>query len=186
MRAFIKPLLQRMLPAIVIAVALAGGASSASADTGTQRFRTGFEGPFREAVSTDWPVRANGVINDAGVQKVVSEEPGSTPGTIVVVTDFVFAGGSLTLHFNTTIDKDEYFGPNRCYNATAASGTYEIVGGTGRFAGASGAGTGRSHGTLFVPASGDGCDFTRCRLVSHIELTGSIDIPNETWAAQAA
>lgn len=171
-------LLRRLLPAVVVvATAVAGTSAPASAESGAQRFRISFEGPFTEAVSTDWPVRATGVVSGAGVEKFVSEEPGSAPGTVVSVTELVFADGSIRLQLEGTVEDEGAFGPNDCHSRASSTGSYEVLGGTGEYAGATGSGTARSRGTLLVPPSGDGCDFSRCRLVSHIDLDGSMSLP---------
>ncbi|MGH9278632.1 MAG: hypothetical protein ACRD12_11085 [Acidimicrobiales bacterium] len=171
-------LLRRLVPAVVVvATTAAGMAAPASAESGEQRFRISFEGPFTEAVSTDWPVRATGVVSGAGVEKFISEDPGSSPGTVVSVIELVFADGSIRVELRGTVEEEEAFGPNDCHHRASSTGTYEVLGGTGEYAGATGSGTARSRGTLLVPPSGDGCDFSRCRLVSHIDMNGSIAIP---------
>lgn len=82
------------------------------------------------------------------------------------------------MQVTAVVEEERAFGPNNCHFAASSTGTYEVLGGTGEFAGATGSGTAESRGTLFVPPSGDGCVFSRCRLVSHIDMTGSMAIPN--------
>lgn len=99
-------------------------------------------------------VFAGGPIAGAGVDVVESEEE-SPDGTIHFVDRFVFGRGSVTVAGTGTASGD--FDERTCIGRRHLSGSFQIVGGTDRFSGASGGGRWTGEVTFVLRRSPDGC-----------------------------
>lgn len=84
-------------------------------------------------------VFAGGPIAGAGVDVVESEEE-SPDGTIQFVDTFVFDRGSVTVAGTGTVGGG--FDERTCIGRRHRTGSFQILGGTGKFSGASGAAAG--------------------------------------------
>ncbi len=176
----------RLLVGIVVGSAVLGLAGPASAATsGTQDWRITFDGPLSTANAggpTGRTVITHGLVNSMGYEDNVSQQPGSSPGTFVGGSDFVFPVGSYTVHVDGVIDNIRTFGPNSCYLLIDVSGTYDVVSGTGAFAGATGGGTFSGRNIVLQTPTDDGCSPDGATLVSHLRGSGSMTLTG----AQAA
>jgi hypothetical protein len=131
----------------VIAVTCAAGASAASAAPGTHQPRYSTEYvQIMSTATTGGPASAiaRGVITAAGQADLGSAKIGR----------LVFPGGAITLSHRGSHGTSQ-FDPRTCLNLVSQAGSYQIVGGTGRYAGIRGHGTyqlslefisARSHG----------------------------------------
>jgi hypothetical protein len=130
-----------------IAVTGAAGASVAGAAPGTHQPRYGTEYvQIMSTATTGGPATAiaRGVITAAGQADLGSAKIGT----------LVFPGGAITLSHRASRGTSQ-FDPRTCLNLVSQPGSYQIVGGTGRYAGIRGHGTyqlslefilARSHG----------------------------------------
>jgi hypothetical protein len=120
-----------MMKRVAMAVAAATTVAAVWAGTavglsGSQRFTLRFTG------------------SGGGGGTVYAAGPISGTGSDVVINDntdrFVFTGGSVTVTHQTTNSSDS-FDPRSCRGTHRETGNYQIAGGTGKYAGASGNGT---------------------------------------------
>ncbi len=159
-----------MLAAVMAALALAGPALAVS---GTQRF-TVLLGDDVELVI------AAGLVHAVGRLETDSHQFDPEDGSVVVLNQFVFDDGTLAVTFRGQAQLES--GPN-CVTRTAIDGTFEVTGGTGRYAGATGGGTFTDRGVLVGRRGPEGCSeegFFR----AVIRATGTITLPKaEGWAA---
>jgi hypothetical protein len=131
----------------VIAVTGAAGASAASAAPGTHQPPYGTEYvQIMSTATTGGPASAiaRGVFTAAGHTDLSSAKNGT----------LVFPGGTITLSHRANRGTSQS-DPRTCLNLVSQAGSYQIVGGTGRYAGIRGHGTyqlslefisARSHG----------------------------------------
>lgn len=133
---------------VVIALALVGS-SAAWADTSGPQSFTVIQVNEQQA-----RVFAGGPIAGAGVDVVESEEE-DPDGTIHFVDRFVFGRGSVTVAGTGTASGD--FDERTCIGRRHLSGSFQILGGTGKFTGASGGGRWTGEVTFALRLSPDGC-----------------------------
>jgi hypothetical protein len=131
----------------VIAVTGAAGASAASAALGTHQPPSGTEYvQIMSTATTGGPASAiaRGVFTATGHADLSSAKNGT----------LVFPGGAITLSHRASRGTSQV-DPRTCLNLVSQAGSYQIVGGTGRYAGIRGHGTyqlslefisSRSHG----------------------------------------
>ena len=161
----------RFLSALAVIAAVMIQAGVASAATRVQGFHITYAGPLTAAM-TGRPVVGSGPVNGQGTERVVSEAPGSAPGSFEVVIDLVFDEGTLRLKGELRNEVETF--ANGCH--FTLRGTYEILGGTDALTGATGGGTISGRNTLFTVR--DGCQDGDCQLNSEINLKGWIDLPH--------
>jgi hypothetical protein len=91
-------------------------------------------------------VVANGVINDHGTGRF-GEDNG------VIHQDlFILSHGTIVLTEPANPTNDVFrFDPVSCVGSDTETGTYQITGGTGRYAGVTGEGTWRQHAIIIAP-----------------------------------
>jgi hypothetical protein len=131
---------RRLGGVLVVGAALAVAAPAAAQTSGAERF-TGVivaSGASGERQVIGSVVVGRGVFN--GVGRIVEVPNLPTDPDNVARDDLVFTGGSLHL-VSTTIDFSFSVNPRSCAITASLQQTGEIVGGTGRFAGASGSST---------------------------------------------
>lgn len=139
-----------LVAAIVVGIALVGFAGPASAQTtGRQTFVLSQVGDQPEAT-----VFAAGPIRGVGTDIVVNEEFDDEAGTFVSEDVLRFRGGDVFVTF--TGEAVFEFDPVRCIGRLSGTATYEITGGTGRYTGASGSGSGTFRGTFVGGRNPDG------------------------------
>ena len=171
-----KKTLGTLVGAVVLLVGLPNAAVGDT--TGSQDFLVVFAGP---PGSTGSAV-ATGVFMGAGT--VVTPEGQQPTGFPAVLT---FPQGTLVLRISPT-GNNLQFDPQSCVLSGPIFGTYDVIGGTGQFVGASGSGTfqgqvfalfGRdAQGQCIDPASGQAPIF----VVQVVRNPGTITLP----AAEAA
>lgn len=170
---------RRMLSgAAILVVALVGLAQPASAQ---------ISGPFSGVLlfrGTPGVVPGTGFFSGAfnaicTESATVTQGPG---GTFEAIDRFDCPQGTIFNRISGTADFQ--LDPVSCVARVPQSGTFDITGGTGQFAGASGGGTftGRAY-VVFVRGPA-GCDFAQRPLVDVVvlRLTGSIDAAGDGTA----
>ncbi|MDQ4134190.1 MAG: hypothetical protein M3179_13545 [Actinomycetota bacterium] len=175
----------RLLAYVLVGVTatIMGLAGPASAETtGAQRFVITFSGPLSEALTTGRPVVASGVVTGRGHEQFISEGPGPTPGSFVAETSFVFPEGVLFLSVRGTTVTSRDFGPGDCFHLDVSRGSYEITGGTGALAGASGSGTVTARNITRRAVADSGCSEDDPSLISSIHARGTLTLPSEAVA----
>ena len=139
-----------MVAVIVAGVTLLGFPGTASAQTtGRQTFILSQVGDQPEAT-----VYAAGPIRGVGRDIVVNEEFDDEAGTFVSEDVLRFRDGDVFVTFTGQAMFD--FDPVRCIGKFSGTATYEITGGTRRYAGASGSGSGTFRGVFVAGRNPDG------------------------------
>lgn len=149
-------------------------AGPARATTGTETFKIVFTGDPRSGMLGR--VVASGVITAVGTDETIAEDPhpdGSETDTDV----FTFPGGTITL-----VDTDPgdifQFDPRSCTARIGTdAGTFTVIGGTGRYAGASGGGTFTARGLVIFDRTADGCSEEPRSFFAIITGTGTVSLP---------
>jgi hypothetical protein len=140
---------------LAVGAALAVAAPAAAQTSGAERFTGAIVASDtsgeRQVVTS--VVVAKGVFNGVGRIVEVPNLPGDPDN--VSRDDLVFAGGSLHL-VSTTLDFSFSLDPRSCAITARLQQTGEIVGGTGRFAGASGSSTATVTGRGITARNPDG------------------------------
>ncbi len=141
-----KTLVAALVMGIVL-VAFPGGASAQT--TGRQTFVLIQVGDQPEAT-----VYAAGPIRGTGRDIVVNEEFDDEAGTFVSEDVLRFRDGDVFVTFTGQAELD--FNPDTCVGKFSGTVTYEITGGTGRYTGASGSGSGTFRGLFVAGRNPDG------------------------------
>ena len=143
--------MKKTLVAVVVAgIALVGFPAGASAQTtGRQTFILSQVGDQPEAT-----VYAAGPIRGVGRDIVVNEEFDDEAGTFVSEDILRFRDGDVFVTFvgQATLE----FNPESCVGKFTGTATYEITGGTRRYRGASGSGSGTFRGVFVAGRNPDG------------------------------
>ncbi len=139
-----------VVAAIVAGIALVGFPGGAAAQTtGRQTFTLSQIGDQPEAT-----VYATGPIRGVGRDIVVNEEFDDEAGTFVSEDILRFPDGDVFVTFTGQAAFD--FNPDTCVGKFSGTATYEITGGTGRYTGASGSGSGTFRGVFVAGRNPDG------------------------------
>lgn len=162
---------------LCVGMAVAVLAPAATGTTsGNQTFK-GFlvtSGKSGERVIISSEVVAKGVLNGNGEIVEVDNLPGDPPD--LLRDDLVFKGGSLHLA-STVVDFSMSLDPTNCHFQATVQQVARIDGGTGQFAGASGAFTGTVDGKGVLPRNPDGScsmDEESRHEMDRIEATGTL------------
>ena len=170
-----------LLGAVVVAIALVGFPGGAVAQTpGRQTFILSQVGDQPEAT-----VYASGPIRGVGRDIVVNEEFDDEAGTFVSEDILRFRDGDVFVTFTGEAAFD--FNPATCVGKFSGTATYEITGGTRRYTGASGSGSGTFRGVFVAGRNPDGScsEDEDDELVSVFSATlrGSATLPRSQRAA---
>lgn len=148
-------------------------AAPASAAPSRQSFQFFFPGdPQAGAVG---PVVTIGAVNGVGTDRTVAITP--NPDGTVTDTDVVtLAKGTLTIQDTDTAGSFT-LDPVSCIGSVSGSGPYTIVGGTGAYAGATGAGRFEGRGVLFFTRTAGGCSEQPRSPFFVVKASGTISLP---------
>ncbi len=139
-----------LVAAFVMGVALMGFPGPASAQTGgRQTFVLTQIGDQPEAT-----VYAAGPIRGVGRDIVLNEEFDDEAGTFVSEDVLRFPDGDVFVTFAGQADFE--FDPRTCVGRFSGTATYQITGGTERYVGASGSGSGPFRGVFVAGRNPDG------------------------------
>ncbi len=139
-----------LVAAIVMGIALIGFPGGASAQTtGRQTFVLTQVGDQPEAT-----VRAAGPIRGVGADIVVNEDFDDEAGTFVSEDILRFRDGDVFVTFAGQAVFE--FDPRTCVGKFSGTATYDITGGTDRYLGASGSGSGTFRGVFVAGRNPDG------------------------------
>ena len=139
-----------LVAAVVVGIALAGFPGTASAQvSGRQTFILSQVGDQPEAT-----VYASGPIRGVGRDIVVRDEFDDEAGTFVSQDVLRFRDGDVFVTFRGEAGFD--FDPESCIGRFSGTATYEITGGTRRYRGASGSGSGNFRGVFVAGRNPDG------------------------------
>jgi hypothetical protein len=89
---------------------------------------------------------------------------------------YEFPDGTLSVR-NTPEEEELTLNPRSCVGKLEASGTWQVLGGTGAYAGAQGSGTLTVSGTVFLAREAGGCSETEGTLNGVIKITGEVTLP---------
>ncbi len=170
-----------VVAAIVAGIALVGFPGGAAAQTtGRQTFTLSQIGDQPEAT-----VYATGPIRGVGRDIVVNEEFDDEAGTFVSEDVLRFRDGDVFVTFTGQATLE--FDPESCIGKFTGTATYEITGGTRRYTGASGSGSGTFRGVFVAGRNPDGTcsEDEDDELVSvfFAKLRGSATLPRSELAA---
>jgi hypothetical protein len=159
---------------LTVGIALAASAPATAQTTGSETFKgvivtSGVSGA-RVVVSS--VVVAKGVFSGVGRVVEIENLPGDPDN--VSRDDLVFADGSIHI-LSTIVDLSvSENGPNCHFSATLQQ-TIEVVGGTGRFAAATGSFTGTVGGPALLTRNPDGsCSFPALHEVDTFGMSGTL------------
>lgn len=155
----------------ILAVLLVAAPSPALATTGRQDFHLFVVGP---GPTPPGRVVASGVINASGTARQISLVP-NPDGSVTGTNIYSFPDGDITVRFTGAPTSFE-FDPVRCINRFTAAGTFDILGGTGAYAGASGGGTFTSEGRNILTRTASGCSPPSYE-VTRVHDVGTITLP---------
>jgi hypothetical protein len=161
---------------VLVAAVLLGFQSPAGAEDENQRFVI-----VRSGTSQDQKVKlvAAGPITGVGEVVEVPEQPDDPEN--VFRDEFVFPQGTLSLVFTRTTETFE-FDPHTCVGSVESTSTFEVIGGTGAFADATGSGTSTRRGRFVTRRTPAGCSEDEGRLVVVARLTGTVAVPHQAAA----
>ncbi len=114
-----------------------GFAGSAVAESGRQTFVLS-QLPGEDQIR----VTAGGPIRGVGIDVVVNEVEDHQTGVITAEDRFEFSEGSVSVTSGVTVTSPFSIDPRTCVGRGEGAVSYQITGGTGRYAGATGSGTG--------------------------------------------
>ncbi len=143
-------------------VGLPGGALAQT--TTTQRFHVISAGP----PGAKRMVVANGVISGVGTEVITSNPPGSA------TLQWTFPEG--TLFVTTTYSFTNVLDPRTCIRTVTLTGTWEVTGGTGEFAGATGGGEFSGTNRIHLTRTPDGCAPPPTVLRQVFTFTGDVSL----------
>ena len=159
----------------VAAVVVGLGGPATAEPAATQSFRIVYAGAFPVATGPDGrSVVTNGAVNSVGYESLVTQGPGPSPGTFVGTSQFTFPDGSYSVTISGVVEGVNVFGPGDCFRKVDVSGTYELVGESGAFAGMTGTGTVSGHNTVLATPTDGGCSAEGAMLVSNLEGSGPV------------
>jgi hypothetical protein len=154
-----------------------GFAGSAVAESGRQTFVLS-QLPGEDQIR----VTAAGPIRGVGIDVVVNEVEDEETGIITAEDRFQFPEGNLSLRSRITLTSEFSVDPRSCVGRAGGAITYEVTGGTGRYAGATGSGTGTFRIVSVLGRSPDGsCSEQQDDEVAHIfivRLAGVATVPD--------
>lgn len=161
----------RVLAALLVVVALVGGAGSASAQTATQTFVL-YQAPGEE----NFTVYAAGPITGVGTDFLLGEGVAPSTGTTQRMTETVFPGGS-TFNTLTVQENNLAFDPRTCVARITGRSHLDITGGTGAYQGVTGSGEVTFHAISIAERTPEGCSRTNMRTYSVAYITGTATLP---------
>lgn len=127
-------------------------------------------------------VTAAGPIRGVGVDVVVNEVEDEGTGVITAEDRFEFPEGNLSLRSRITLTSEFNVDRRSCVGRAGGAITYEITGGTGRYAGATGHGTGTFRIVAVLGRNPDGsCSEDQEDELAHIfivRLAGVATVPD--------
>ncbi len=152
-------------------------AGSAAAESGRQTFvLSQLPGDDRIRVTAAGPIRG------VGVDVVVNEVEDEGTGVITAEDRFEFPDGNVSLRSRITLTSEFSVDPRSCVGRAGGAITYEITGGTGRYAGATGQGTGTFRIVAVSSRNPDGsCSEEQEDELAHIfivRLAGVATVPD--------
>jgi hypothetical protein len=89
---------------------------------------------------------------------------------------YAFPDGTLVIEHHTSNDND-HFNPRTCTDHLNESGTGQVIGATGAYAGASGTATYKLTGTFVAQPTSNGCDFSNGTGFLVIHSQANLSIP---------
>jgi hypothetical protein len=164
--------MKRLITVVATILALVLAAATA-ASASTSRCRSGFEVIVGSTTNlsvitanvTVLPVKAYGLVHTKGTISLSGPENGTT--------SFVFRAGKLTVkHKQTSGTSQPTLNSKTCVFSQNDGGVYTVVGGTGKFWGATGHGKYRTYFALVFPRLKNGkCNTSQ----SAVPVSGKID-----------
>lgn len=143
---------------ILSAMGLANPSASAQPrDTGNQTFRIEFEGGGSGELTASGVVTADGRAIPYGLHDAT----------------FTLPGGTIAITHDETRTSDS-FDPTTCIESFTETGTFQIIGGTGRYEATTGGGTSSNSGQDHLRATKNGCSEDGSSFSAVIELQGHI------------
>ena len=166
-------LVKAVLGSAVMALVLVGFPAPAVAQTtGPQSVTIVVRQDFALDQPTFSRVVATGVITAVGTDVFLPSPPGDSAS----FSRYEFPDGTLSVRNNP--EQQEFrLNPNSCVGMLEASGTWEVLGGTGAYAGAQGSGTLTLSGTAHLARKADGCSETDGTSRAVIKITGEVTLP---------
>ncbi len=149
---------------VLAAIVLAFSAGPALAQTQSQEFIVVSAGPPGAART----VIASGVFNSVGTEVITSNPPGSS------TMEWVFPEG--TLFVTTTYTRDIVMDPVTCLRTITLTGTWQITGGTGQLADATGEGTFSGPNRVLLTRTSEGCGPPPILLVQVFRFSGHLSL----------
>lgn len=150
--------------------ALTGGAGAA---TGNETIKIVFTANPRSGIPGT--VIARGVANGIGTDETIAQDP--HPDGSETDTDLItLPGGTITI-LDTDPPDIAQFNPASCTATLSGGGPWTVIGGTGAYAGATGAGTFTARGVIVFPHTADGCGDTPRSFFAVVTLNGTISLP---------
>lgn len=154
-----------------------GFAGSAAAESGRQTFVLS-QLPGEDQIR----VTAAGPIRGVGVDVVVNEVEDEETGVITAEDRFEFPEGSVFVTSRVTVMSPFSVDPRTCVGRVDGTASYQITGGTGRYVGATGSGTGTFRIVAVLGRNPDGsCSEEQEDEVAHIfivRLAGVATVPD--------
>lgn len=164
-------MIRRLWSVALVAVALLGPATAASAESGPQTFLL-YQGPDED----NFTVYAAGPITGVGTDFLLAERVDPTTGRTQRDTETVFPGGS-TFNTLTVLENSLQFDPLTCVARVTGRSHLDITGGTGDFEGASGSGEVTFQAISISARTPQGCSRSEMRTYAIARITGTADLP---------
>jgi hypothetical protein len=162
-----------VLGSFVMAFVLVGFPAPAAAQTtGPERITIVVRQDFAQDQPTFSRVVATGVITAVGTD-VFLPSPEGDPASY---SRYEFPDGTLSVR-NAPEQQQFRLNPHSCVGRIKASGTWEVLRGTGAYASATGSGTLTLAGTAFFARAPEGCSETEGHSIAVIKITAEVALP---------
>jgi hypothetical protein len=162
-----------VLGSAVVALTIVGVSAPVGAETtGPQKITIIVTQDSAQDQPTFSRVVATGVITAVGTD-VFLDSPEGDPASY---SRYEFPDGTLSVR-NTPQEEELTVNPRSCVGKLEASGTWEVLDGTGAYAGAVGSGTLTLSGRLFLAREPAGCSQTEGTAVALIKITAEVTLP---------
>ena len=162
-----------VLGSVVMALVLVGFPAPATAQTtGPERITIVVRQDFAQDQPTFSRVVTTGVITAVGTEVFLS----SPEGDPASYSRYEFPDGTLSVR-NTPEQQQFRLNPHSCVGKLKVSGTWQVLGGTGAYADASGSGTLTLTGTAFFASAPEGCSETEGHSNAVIKITAEVTLP---------